>query len=76
MTFFLKYIYFFCSLKELILDRNDIKELPEKIAELKNLQHISLAENSIEILPSFLLEMRALALTVSSYKQAFHLKNA
>jgi Leucine-rich repeat (LRR) protein len=53
-------------LRELILDRNDIKELPDEIRELRQLQHISLAGNLIEILPAFLLEMRALAIAVST----------
>ncbi|PBC33237.1 Protein phosphatase [Apis cerana cerana] len=49
-------------LKELILDRNGIKELPYEFVELKNLRNISLAGNCFTSLPSFF-NMRALALT-------------
>lgn len=55
-----------CRLKELILDRNDIREVPEEVGKLGDLQHLSLADNLVEILPGFILEMRALALTVST----------
>lgn len=51
----------FYSLKELILDRNGIKELPAEIGLLKELKSISAAGNNIEILPIFL-NMRALNL--------------
>lgn len=55
------------SLKELILDRNGIKELPYEFVELKNLRNISLAGNCFTSLPSFF-NMRALALTVTFHK--------
>lgn len=57
------FMFLFYSLKELILDRNGIKDLPHEIAELKNLRNISLAGNCLGSLPPFF-NMRALTLTV------------
>ncbi|KAF3426683.1 hypothetical protein E2986_11471 [Frieseomelitta varia] len=49
-------------LKELILDRNGIKELPHELVQLNNLRNISLAGNCLSSLQPFF-NMRALALT-------------
>lgn len=52
-----------CSLKELILDRNGIKDLPNEVTRLKNLRNISIVGNLLSAAPCFF-NMRALALTV------------
>lgn len=55
------YIFFFFSLRELTLDRNEIKELPGEVELLKELKSISIAGNKLTDVPSFL-KMRALTL--------------
>ncbi|KYN40431.1 Protein phosphatase PHLPP-like protein [Trachymyrmex septentrionalis] len=49
-------------LKELILDRNGIKDLPDEVTRLRNLRNISLVGNLLNTVPSFV-NMRALTLT-------------
>ncbi|KAK0090491.1 hypothetical protein PV325_013397 [Microctonus aethiopoides] len=62
------------NLKELILDRNEIKNLPNELGLLKELTNISLADNQIEDLPSFL-KMRTLSLDVLTRSDSSKLKD-
>lgn len=55
---------FICSLKELILDRNELADLPNEINELPHLKYLSLAGNRFTDIP-FSKTMRAFTVTVS-----------